>query len=322
MQVVLLGGAGFIGSHLCDRLLSDGHNVLCIDNFVTGRSSNVEHLKNDSRFELLNLDITRPLEVPGSVDFVLDFASPASPIDFERIPVEILKVGSYGTFNALELARSKGAKFLFASTSEVYGDPEVHPQKEDYWGHVNPIGPRSVYDEAKRFSEAVVMAHRRTLKMDAKLIRIFNTYGPRMRPDDGRVVPSFVEQALLGKDLTVFGDGSQSRSFCYVSDLVEGITRLMHSTELGPVNLGNPREFTMLELAKTVLRLTASKSKVTFRPLPKDDPKQRCPDISKAKAALGWEPKVQLEDGLRLTIPWFAEKVLAANERSSPRAGG
>lgn len=305
MRILVTGGAGFIGSHLCERFLSRGHSVVAVDNLITGSAANVRPLKNHRRFSFLRRDISAPYAVSGALDAVLNFASPASPPDYLKLPIETMKVGSLGTMHALELARKKKARFLMASTSEVYGDPAVSPQREDYWGHVNPVGPRSVYDEAKRFSEALTMGWRREYGVDAKLIRIFNTYGERMRPEDGRVIPNFISQALKGKPLTVFGDGSQTRSYCYVSDLVDGIEKMLWSKEEGPVNLGNPNEMTVLRLAQVILRLTGSKSRLVRRPLPQDDPKRRCPDIALAKKKLGWSPRVRLEDGLARTIAYF-----------------
>ena len=306
---VVTGGAGFLGSHLCDRLLAEGHRVIAIDNLITGNLDNIAHLSNSKQFTFLNHNVTQYISVEGPVDFVFHFASPASPIDYLELPIQTLKVGSLGTHNALGLAKAKGAKFLLASTSECYGDPLQHPQTEDYWGNVNPIGPRGVYDEAKRFAEAMTMAYHRYHKVDTKIVRIFNTYGPRMRLRDGRVVPAFIGQALRGEPLTVFGDGKQTRSFCYVSDLIDGIYRLSQSDYHEPVNIGNPTEFTILEFAKLVLKLLGSKNEIVYRPLPQDDPKQRRPDITRAKKLLGWEPKVDLETGLRQTIEFFRDKV-------------
>jgi len=313
MKAVLVsGGAGFIGSHLCERLLSGGSRVICVDNFVTGRKENVNHLFSDKNFSLVEHDITQPLKVKEKIDRIFNLASPASPVDFEKIPLEILAANSAGTGNMLELAAEKNARFLQASTSEVYGDPLEHPQKETYWGNVNPNGPRSCYDEGKRFSEALAMAYSRARGVEVRIARIFNTFGPRMRPDDGRVVPNFIMQALHGKPLTVYGKGEQTRSFCYVSDLVGGIVRLMDSSYPLPVNIGNPDEFTVLQLAEEVIRLTGSKSKISFKPLPKDDPAKRKPDISVAKKQLGWQPKTRLEEGLKATIEWFkAQEPLA-----------
>ena len=309
-RVVVTGGAGFLGSHLCDALLAEGHSVVAVDNLLTGRLQNLQHLRNESRFEFRQLDIIEPFDC-GKVDFVFHFASPASPVDYSIHGVPTLKAGSLGTFHALDVAKKYGARYLVASTSECYGDPLEHPQKETYWGHVNPIGPRSVYDEAKRFTEAATVAYRRYYKVDTRIVRIFNTYGPRMQLNDGRVVPNFMRQALRGEDLTVYGDGKQTRSFCYVSDEIDGILRLAKASEPGPVNIGNPTEFTILECAQKVLAVTGSKSQIRYEPLPQDDPKQRCPDISKAKQLLGWEPKIQLEDGLRMSLKYFQEASLS-----------
>jgi len=307
-RVVVTGGAGFLGSHLCDALLGEGHSVVAVDNLLTGRARNLEHLRNEPRFELLQADICEPFD-PGKMDYVFHFASPASPVDYSVHGIPTLRVGSVGTFNALEVAKRYGAKFFLASTSECYGDPLEHPQKETYWGNVNPIGPRSVYDEAKRFSEAATVAYRRYHKLDTRIVRIFNTYGPRMQINDGRVVPNFMKQSLQGQDLTVYGDGSQTRSFCYVADEVDGILRLARSSEPGPVNIGNPVEFTIVECAKVVLQVTGSKSKITYEPLPTDDPKQRRPDITKAKMLLGWEPKIDLTTGLKMSLEYFKQVV-------------
>ena len=302
---VVTGGAGFLGSHLVDRLLKEGHEVLAVDNLLTGNERNLDHLRGEKRFRFLRHDVTKFIAVEGPVDYVFHFASPASPIDYLELPIQTLKVGSLGTHNALGLAKAKGATFLLASTSECYGDPLVHPQKEDYWGNVNPIGPRGVYDEAKRFAEAMTMAYFRFHKVNTKIVRIFNTYGPRMRLRDGRVVPAFVGQALRGDSMTIFGDGKQTRSFCFVSDLIDGIYRLSQSSFHEPVNIGNPTELTILEFAERIRHLTSSQSKIVKNPLPVDDPKQRKPDITRAREILGWEPKVLLEDGLRETIQWF-----------------
>jgi dTDP-glucose 4,6-dehydratase len=310
MRILVTGGAGFLGSHLCDRLLAEGHEVIAMDNFVTGNPRNIAHLESDRRFHFIEHNVTKFISVEGDLDAVLHFASPASPIDYLELPIQTLKVGSLGTHNALGLALAKGARFLLASTSEVYGDPLVHPQPETYWGNVNPIGPRGVYDEAKRFAEAMTMAYHRTHGVPTRIVRIFNTYGERMRLRDGRVVPALIGQALASEPLTVFGDGTQTRSFCYVSDLIDGIFRLLLSDEVLPVNLGNPVELSVLEFARTIQRLTGTKSEIVFRPLPTDDPKVRQPDISKARAKLGWEPKVALEDGLSRTIVYF-KSVLA-----------
>ncbi len=298
---VVTGGSGFVGSHLCERLLAEGHHVLCVDNLDTGSLQNIEHLR-DPAFDFRNMDVTDFIDLPGPVDYVFHLASPASPIDYLRLPLHTLKVGSYGTHNALGLAKFKRARFLLASTSEVYGDPLIHPQSEDYWGNVNPIGPRGVYDEAKRYAEAMTMAYHRQQGVDSCIARIFNTYGPRMRPMDGRAVPTFVRQALAGKPLTVFGDGSQTRSFCYVDDLIDGLYRLATSGEHEPVNLGNPAEMTLLELAKHIIRAARSKSQIVFEALPLDDPKVRRPDIAKARALLRWEPKVTLAEGLARVV--------------------
>jgi dTDP-glucose 4,6-dehydratase len=314
-RIVVTGGAGFLGSHLSERLLSQGHEVVAIDNLVTGNLTNIEHLRPNGGFEYLEHDISVPFSVDGPVDGVLNMASPASPIDYLELPIETLMVGSYGTHNALELARTKGARFLQASTSEVYGDPEQHPQLESYWGNVNPIGPRSVYDEAKRFSEAIATAYQRTHGVEVRLVRIFNTYGPRMRPNDGRVVSTFLTQALRGEPLTVFGDGLQTRSFCYVDDLVTGILGLLWSDHVGPMNIGNSNEMTMLELAQAVGEVTGIKVNLAHRDLPEDDPTRRCPDITLAKSVLGWEPNVALVDGLRSTAEWM-QTVLAADTAS------
>jgi dTDP-glucose 4,6-dehydratase len=304
MRALVTGGAGFLGSHLCDALLAEGHNVVCVDNLITGREDNIAHLANHSGFEFQRYDICQPFDF-GKVDYVFNFASPASPVDYMEHGIPTLQVGSFGTYNCLEYARRHGAKFFMASTSECYGDPEQHPQVETYWGHVNPIGPRSVYDEAKRFSEALTMAYLRYHKVDTHIVRIFNTYGPRLQLNDGRVISNFMKQALVGEDLTVYGDGSQTRSFCYVSDEIEGILRLSKSDEHLPTNIGNPNEFTILECAKRVIEVTGSKSKIAYEPLPQDDPKQRRPDISKAKRLFGWEPKIQLEEGLKMSLDYF-----------------
>jgi dTDP-glucose 4,6-dehydratase len=298
---LVTGGAGFLGSHLCDRLLSEGHRVICVDNLDTGTLENIEHIRNGD-FRFLMHDLTQHLEVGEQVDLVFHLASPASPIDYLRLPLHTLKVGSYGTHNALGLAKRHRARFLLASTSEVYGDPQQHPQSETYWGHVNPIGPRGVYDEAKRYAEALTMAYHRQQGVDTHIVRIFNTYGPRMRPHDGRAIPTFLRQALDDKPLTVFGAGSQTRSFCYVSDLIEGILRLIQSDHHGPVNIGNPTEFTILELAQAVIRITGSRSEIVYEALPQDDPNVRRPDITLARELLGWEPAIALEEGLRLTL--------------------
>lgn len=306
--VVVTGGAGFIGSHLCDWFMRRGYRVICVDNFITGNEKNIAHLSSQKRFDLIRHNISTPLHIAGAVQYVLHFASPASPVDYLRYPIPTLKVGALGTHNALGLSKEKKAVFLLASTSEVYGDPLVHPQTESYWGNVNPIGVRGCYDEAKRFAEAITMAYRRMHAVDTRIVRIFNTYGPRMRLDDGRVVPNFVHQALNGKTLTVYGRGKQTRSFCYVDDLVDGITRLLRVDYHEPVNLGNPREFTILAFARLVVKMTGSRSRIGFRPLPQDDPKQRKPDIRRAKTLLRWQPKVPLEKGLAITVKWFQEQ--------------
>ena len=305
MRIVVSGAAGFIGSHFCDRLLAEGHTVVGLDNFLTGAARNLMHLADEPRFSLIQQDITEPFSIAGEVDAVVNMASPASPKDYHEHPIETLMVGSAGTGRMLDLAREKRARFLLTSTSECYGDPEVHPQVESYWGHVNPVGPRSCYDESKRFAEALTMAYHRKHGVATHIARIFNTYGPRMKLNDGRVVPAFLGEALAGAPITVFGDGSQTRSFCYVTDLVDGLYRLMLCDERYPVNLGNPHEMTILEFAEQIRRLTDSQSPTEFRPLPEDDPKQRRPDIGKARAVLGWEPHVTLEDGLRLTVEYF-----------------
>ena len=302
---VVTGGAGFLGSHLCERLLAEGHRVVCVDNLVTGRRENIAHLEEDSRFRFLEHDVSRPFSLDEKVDRILHFASPASPIDYLELPIQTLKVGSLGTHNTLGLARAHGARYLLASTSEVYGDPLVHPQPETYWGNVNPVGPRGVYDEAKRFAEAMVMAYHRVHGLDTRIVRIFNTYGPRMRLRDGRVVPAFMQQALLGEPMTVFGDGSQTRSFCYVSDLVEGIYSLLESDLHDPCNIGNPHEMTVLQFAERIREATGSSSQIAYRDLPVDDPKTRQPDITLARQRLGWEPVVSLEEGLDRTVEYF-----------------
>ena len=309
MRVLVTGGAGFLGSHLCDKLIERGCEVICMDNLVTGAAPNVAHLVAHPHFRFVQHDVTRYINISEHLDAVLHFASPASPDDYLKLPIPTLKVGSLGTHNALGLALPKKAKFLLASTSECYGDPEVTPQPETYWGHVNPIGPRGVYDEAKRFAEAMTMAYHRYHKVDTRIVRIFNTYGPRMRLNDGRALPNFLYQALTGQPITVYGSGKQTRSFCYVSDFVEGIMRLLDSDEHEPTNIGNPQEITILEFAERIRELTRTKAEIIFKPLPQDDPKQRCPDISKAKRVLKWEPKVGLAEGLRLTLEYFQEKV-------------
>ena len=307
-RTLITGGAGFIGSHLCDYFLRLGHDVICMDNLLTGDISNIVHIRNEN-FLFIKHDVTNYIYVEGALDYLLHFASPASPIDYEKLPIQTLKVGSLGTHKALGLAKEKKATFLLASTSEVYGDPLVHPQSEEYWGNVNPIGPRGVYDEAKRFAEAMTMAYHRIHGIDTRIIRIFNTYGPRMRLEDGRAIPGFICQALRGEDLTVFGDGSQTRSFCYVADLVEGIYRVLISGDDRPVNLGNPQELTILELAQAIIHLTDSRSKIVFTPLPQDDPKRRQPDITRAKQLGGWEPKVEFTAGLAETVAYFRQKL-------------
>lgn len=306
-RAVVTGGAGFLGSHLCDRLLADGCDVVAVDNLITGSLDNIAHLNGEPRFQYIHQNIIDPYSVDGPVDFVYHLASPASPVDYLELPLETLKVGSYGTHNTLELAREKGARFLIASTSEVYGDPAIHPQPEEYWGNVNPNGTRAVYDEAKRYGEAVTFAYRRLYGLDAKIVRIFNTYGPRMRINDGRVIPAFISQALRGEPLTIFGDGKQTRSFCYVSDLVDGIVRLSRSDQSGPINIGNPgTELTMIQIANVIIKATKASSPLTYMPLPTaDDPKQRRPDIAKARTLLGWEPIVSIEEGLPVTIDYF-----------------
>jgi dTDP-glucose 4,6-dehydratase len=303
-RTLVTGGAGFLGSHLCEYLLNKGHEVIAMDNLVTGNVANIEHLQG-KRFKFIEHDVTEYIYLAGDLDYILHFASPASPVDYLQMPIQTLKVGALGTHKVLGLAKQKGATFLLASTSEVYGDPLVHPQKEDYWGHVNPVGPRGVYDEAKRFAEAITMAYHRTHGVNTKIVRIFNTYGPRMRPNDGRAIPTFIPQALRGEPITIFGDGSQTRSFCYVDDLIEGIYRLLLSDCHEPVNIGNPHEMTIRELAEAVISATGSGSKILARPLPVDDPKVRQPDISRARTMLHWEPRVSLETGLRRTVAWF-----------------
>jgi dTDP-glucose 4,6-dehydratase len=304
-RVLITGAAGFLGSHLCDRFIKEGFDVVGMDNLITGDLKNIEHLFKLKEFEFYHHDITKFIHVPGNLDYILHFASPASPIDYLKIPIQTLKVGALGTHNCLGLAKAKGARMLVASTSEVYGDPLVHPQTEEYWGNVNPVGPRGVYDEAKRFMESITMAYHTFHQVETRIIRIFNTYGPRMRLNDGRALPAFIGQALRGEDLTVFGDGSQTRSFCYVDDLVEGIYRLLMSDYVSPVNIGNPVEISLLEFAEEILKLTGAKTKIVFKPLPVDDPKQRKPDITKAKELLGWEPKVDRAEGLRITYEYF-----------------
>lgn len=307
-RALVTGGAGFLGSHLCDALLAEGYSVIAVDNLLTGRISNIEHLRREGNFEFQQLDINRAFDI-GEVNYVFHLASPASPVDYMIHGIETLKVGSLGTIHALEIAQKYHAKYFVSSTSECYGDPLEHPQKETYWGHVNPIGPRSVYDEAKRFTEALTMAYHRYHKVDTRIVRIFNTYGPRMQLNDGRVIPNFMKQALRGEDLTVYGDGSQTRSFCYVSDEIDGFLRLAKSDEHLPVNIGNPNEFTILECANRILAITGSSSQIRYERLPQDDPKQRRPDITKAQTLLGWEPKVQLDDGLRKSLEYFTKAV-------------
>lgn len=304
-RVLITGAAGFLGSHLCDRFIEEGYEVIGMDNLITGNLANIEHLFKLKEFEFYHHDVSKFVHVPGNLDYILHFASPASPIDYLKIPIQTLKVGSLGTHNLLGLAKAKKARILVASTSEVYGDPLVHPQNEDYWGNVNPIGPRGVYDEAKRFQEAMTMAYHTYHGLETRIVRIFNTFGPRMRLDDGRALPAFMSQALNGEDITVFGDGSQTRSFCYVDDLIEGIYRLLLSDYPNPVNIGNPDEITLLQFAEEIRELTGSQSKIVFKPLPKDDPKQRRPDISRAKAILNWEPRFSRKEGLKITLEYF-----------------
>jgi len=309
MRILVTGGAGFLGSHLCDYLIEKDHEVICIDNLITGNIENIGHLSGNEKFHFIKHDVTEYIFISGHLDAVLHFASPASPVDYLEYPIQTLKVGSLGTHKALGLAREKGARFLLASTSEVYGDPMVHPQPEDYWGNVNPNGPRGVYDEAKRFAEAMTMAYHRFHGIETRIVRIFNTYGPRMRLNDGRVVPNFISQALSGKPLTVYGDGSQTRSFCYYTDMIEGIHRLLKSDVDTPVNLGNPTEYKILEFAKKIIEATGSTSEIIHKKLPQDDPKVRCPDITKARELFGWEPKVFLDEGLKKTISFFSKSV-------------
>ena len=318
MKVLVTGAAGFLGSHLSDRFLSEGYSVVGVDNFLTGHSQNLAHLGDEPRFEFIEADVSERIPDVGPVDGVLHLASPASPVDYLAYPVSTMKVGSFGTFNALELARRHGARFFLASTSEVYGDPLEHPQVESYWGHVNPVGPRSVYDEAKRFSEALTMSYHREFGLETRIVRIFNTYGPRMRPRDGRVVTNFIVQALNGEPITVYGDGTQTRSFCYVSDEIEGLFRLFERGDHHPTNIGNPREHTMLELANIVVELTGTSSPVVFEALPQDDPRQRCPNITRARELLGWEPRVDVRDGIAVTIEYF--RALMRTERMQARA--
>jgi len=316
LRAVITGGAGFLGSHLCDYMVEKGWDVLCLDNLITGSEANIAHLIPNQRFRFIHHDVSRFIEVAGPVDAVLHFASPASPPDYLKFPIQTLKVGALGAHNCLGLALAKKAKFLMASTSECYGDPDVSPQPESYWGHVNPVGPRGVYDEAKRFSEAITMAYHRYHGVDTRIVRIFNTYGPRMRLNDGRALPNFLYQALAGEPITVYGDGKQTRSFCYVSDLIEGIYRLFESNEHEPVNIGNPHEITILEFAERVRALVGATAPIVFHPLPQDDPKQRCPDITKARRILHWEPKINLEAGLRITYDYFKQKVEAPSRSS------
>src|SRR5437762_12227746 len=311
-RVLITGAAGFLGSHLCDRFIKEGYHVIGMDNLITGNLANIQHVFPLPQFEFYHHDVTKFISLPGDLKYILHFASPASPIDYLKIPIQTLKVGAMGTHNCMGLAKDKNARILVASTSEVYGDLQIHPQNEEYWGNVNPVGPRGVYDEAKRFAEALTMAYHRAHGVETRIVRIFNTHGPRMRLNDGRVVPNFISQALGGEPLTVYGDGSQTRSFCYVSDLVEGMVRLLRSDYTGPVNCGNPQEVTILEFARTIIRLAGSKSAVVLRPLPEDDPKVRQPDITRARKLLGWEPRIGLEDGLRRTIQFFRDKLQPA----------
>ena len=318
-RALVTGGAGFLGSHLCERLLAEGYHVVCMDNLRTGSLENVAHLEGEAHFEYTDHDVSSHINVGGELDEIYHFASPASPKDFSRIPIPILKVGALGTYNALGLALAKGARFMLASTSEVYGDPLVHPQTEDYWGNVNPVGVRGVYDEAKRYAEAITMAYHRHHKVDTRIVRVFNTYGPRMRVDDGRMVPNFIQQALLGRPLTVYGDGSQSRSVQYVDDLIEGVLRLMKSAEDRPVNIGNPVEYSVRQIAEMILEISGSQSGIVYEPLPEDDPKQRRPDITRARETLGWEPRVPAKEGLKLTFEWFAQRL--SPSEAAPSAG-
>lgn len=315
-RALIAGGAGFLGSHMCDKLIAEGHEVICVDNLITGREENIAHLLEHENFSFIQHDVTQPLNFDGEIDFVLHFASPASPKDYLKYPLETLKAGAFGTYQLLELARQKGAVFLLASSSEVYGDPEVNPQPEEYWGHVNPIGPRSVYDESKRYAEALTMAYHRRYHLDVKIARIFNTYGERMRIDDGRVLPTFMMQALQNKPLTVYGDGTQTRSLCYVSDLIEGLYKLLLFEMTGPINLGNPEEVQIRDLAREIITLTGSRSDIVFEPLPEDDPKVRRPNISKAERLLGWRPMVTRKEGLKRVIPYFKIKI-SKHERFS-----
>lgn len=309
MRILITGGAGFLGSHLSDLLLGDGHEVIAMDNLVTGNTDNIAHLAGNPKFSFIHHDVSNYIYIQGELDAILHFASPASPIDYLDLPIPTLKVGSLGTHNALGLALAKNARLLLASTSEVYGDPQVHPQTEDYWGHVNPVGPRGVYDEAKRFAEAITMAYHRYHNVETRIVRIFNTYGPRMRLDDGRVVPNFIKQALKGEELTIYGDGSQTRSFCYVSDLIAGIYKLLMSDEPEPTNIGNPSEITILQFAEKINEITGNKAGIRLEPLPEDDPKRRQPNIAKAQRVLDWNPKVSLDEGMNKTISWFADRV-------------
>jgi len=308
-RILITGAAGFLGSHLCDRFIAEGDFVIGMDNLITGSLKNIEHLFPNKNFEFYFHDVTKFVHVPGQLDYILHFASPASPADYLKMPIHTLKVGSLGTYNLLGLAKEKKSRFLIASTSEIYGDPLIHPQKEEYWGNVNPIGPRGIYDEAKRFMEAITMAYHRTHNLDTRIVRIFNTYGPRMRLDDGRALPTFFSQAIKGEDITVFGDGTQTRSFCFVSDMIEGIYRLLMSDYIYPVNIGNPEEITIKQFAEEILTLTKSKAKIIFTDLPEDDPKVRQPDISKAKEILGWEPKISRQEGLRITYEYFKQEL-------------
>ena len=316
-RALVTGGAGFLGSHLCERLLVEGYRVVCMDNLRTGSLENVAHLEGEAHFEYIDHDVTSHINVGGELDEIYHFASPASPKDFERIPIPILKVGALGTYNSLGLALAKGARLMLASSSEVYGDPLVHPQREDYWGNVNPVGVRGVYDEAKRYAEAITMAYHRHHKVDTRIVRIFNTYGPRMRVDDGRMVPNFVQQALSGQPLTIYGEGTQTRSVQYVDDLIEGTFRLMRSAENRPVNIGNPHEMSVREVAEMIIEISGSQSRIVHEPLPEDDPKQRRPDITRARETLGWEPRVPAEEGLKLTFEWFAQR-LSPSEAAPP----
>jgi dTDP-glucose 4,6-dehydratase len=318
-RALVTGGAGFLGSHLCERLLAEGYHVLCMDNLRTSTLENVAHLAGEASFEYVDHDVTSYIHVPGELDEIYHFASPASPVDFERIPIPILKVGALGTYNSLGLALAKGARFMLASTSEVYGDPLVHPQHEEYWGNVNPTGVRGVYDEAKRYAESITMAYHRHHRVDTRIVRIFNSYGPRMRPDDGRMVPNFIRQALSGQPLTVYGEGIQTRSVQYVDDLIEGAIRLMRSTETRPVNIGSPIEYEVGEIARMMIELSGSESDLVHEALPEDDPKRRCPDITRAREALGWEPRISAREGLKKTLQWFAERSGPLGEAATKR---